>query len=183
MKSHARSGFTIIEVIVVIAIIGILASIVMGSIKFAKVKAQSAVARSNMSTIAKILSMAQGESSKTLRRMSIDGGATHPDCSGCIAECLGTDLRNIPDTNACYDEWSKVVAGIKLDASGLGDGMSGMLRDPWGSPYLIDQNQGQTGLVDCSNIDMLKSAGPDGIASTSDDIKSPVELPLGQMCP
>jgi prepilin-type N-terminal cleavage/methylation domain-containing protein len=178
----SRRGFTIIEIIVVVAIFGLLASIVMASVKSAKTKSQIAVAKSDMATFAKILAIAQGESGKTFLKMSQDGGASIPNCSECVAACQGgADLRNIPTSHACYAEWAKVIAGVQMNASGLGNSLNSLLRDQWGSPYLVDQNQGESG--NCAGVDGLKSVGPDGVRNTSDDIPVPVAMPTSPICP
>ena len=55
-----------------------------------------------------------------------------------------------------------------------------MLRDPWGSPYTLDENEREGGPTDC-RLDTIRSAGPDGIWGNSDD--GGYAVPLSRDCP
>ena len=56
-----------------------------------------------------------------------------------------------------------------------------MVRDPWGSPYCFDANQGESGPASCTTVDGFRSVGPDGVYGTADDIV--VDVPLASKCP
>lgn len=185
---HARPahnmGFTLIELLVVISAISLLASVVIAAVTTARTKAMSQKAMTDMYTFSKVVGFAQGESGKTLLEMSTDGGATLAACSGCKVECANPKvLKNISASDACYVEWTKVIAGVKMNAGNLGDSLDGMRRDPWGSPYMIDQNQGEGGACNAWNTDIILSVGPDGIKATLDDISYEEYMPLAATCP
>jgi hypothetical protein len=98
-----------------------------------------------------------------------------------VASCAG-DLRNT--SSVCYTNWTAVLTGVQNNTNGLVAGLTRLTRDPWGSPYLVDENQGEGALpAGCSNVDSIKSVGPDGTNGTSDDVTSPVAIPLSSVCP
>jgi prepilin-type N-terminal cleavage/methylation domain-containing protein len=182
MLRNRNSGFTLIELLVVISIISLLSSVVAASVATARDKAKAQKAMIDMMTFANIVSFAQGESGKTLSKISTDGGASISFNSAGVSGCGSPNiLRNVPVSNACYIEWTKVIAGVKLNAGTLGDKLDGMNRDPWGSPYLVDQNQGEGG--NCASKDIILSVGPDGVRGGIDDITATTYMPLAPNCP
>ncbi len=169
-----------IELLVVISIIALLSSVVLSALSASRVRAGNAKARADMYQFIKAVSVAQGESGKTLLTMSSNGGSTVPNCSLCVASCTG-DLRNT--SSVCYTNWTAVLSGVQTNTNGIVAGLTRLARDPWGSPYLVDENQGEGGVGACSNVDSIKSVGPDGTNGTSDDVASPIAIPLSSVCP
>jgi len=159
-----KKGFTLIELLVVIAIIGTLSTIVLASLNSSRTKAQIAKAKMELSQIVKAIIIAQGESGNYL--MAITGS----NCSYCAGGyVVGADYRNISDTSALYTRLALSMANLETATNGLVVGFSKIIRDPWGSPYNLDENEGEGG--GCG-FDILWSNGPDGIRGNSDDIYS-----------
>lgn len=169
MKSR---GFTLVELLVVMSIIALMSSIMTSAISTARLKAQTGAVRQSMAQFAKAVSVAQGESTKTLYTIT---GST---CSDCVCR-TGADLRG--DAGTCYAGWVNVVTRVQSNSNGIVTNLTNMTRDVWGSPYGVDENQGESGAGSCSSTDGLRSVGPDGIWGNSDDII--VALPLSPKCP
>ena len=151
------AGFTLIELLVIIAIIGILAGIVLTNLNGTRLKAQITEAESDMGQIKKVITIARDQASTSLRNI------TNSNCSDC--ECRSTpDLRG--NTSSCYTNWTSALTKIQAAAGGSVDGLTNLDRDPWGSPYFLDENEDEG---DC-RIDVLRSVGPDGAFNTTDDI-------------
>jgi prepilin-type N-terminal cleavage/methylation domain-containing protein len=172
--SIKNKGFTLIELLVVISIIALLSSVVMSSLASARDRARTAKALAEMSQFAKAVSIAQGESSKTLLTIT---GSGCSDCSECRT---GINLKGT--SGVCYTSWINVITTVQANTNGNVVGLTNMTRDPWGSPYTVDENQGEGGAGACSSLDSFRSVGPDGIWGNSDDITS-ITLPLSAKCP
>lgn len=178
-KRKFSSAFTLIEILIVIAIIGILTSIVLMSTSMILTNTKHARAVSELDQLSKVIQQAQIYGNQTLLQMD------HNACSECVCR-TSTDLRNIPVTDPCYDNWRIVLMGGTSREDGLpvvglsarlNTDLSGFLRDPWGSPYLVDENEGEFGdpatdIVNYCRKDFIISAGPDGLRPSADDIDS-----------
>ena len=151
--NKSQSGFTLVELLVVMAVIGVLASIVLASLRDADTRARYAVVQSEMRNLVQAIVVAQGESNSTLYQM------TGTYCSAC--SCFGVDARDIPATHQCFIDQTNTLNDIKNANRGL-IGLPDELRDPWGSPYLFDENEGEAAYGFCGD-DNLISLGPDGV--------------------
>lgn len=171
-KAKQKSGFTLIELLVVISIIGLLSSIVLVSLNSARVKARYAKAQTELDQFIKTAVIAQGESAKILQDITGSG------CSDCV--CRGADIRNISETSSCYTQWVNALTTIQNATAGTVSGIDRMTRDPWGSPYGLDENEKEGGPTDC-RMDTIRSAGPDGVLYTGDD--QGYVIPHSSSCP
>jgi hypothetical protein len=83
---------------------------------------------------------------------------TGQNCSDCPCRG-GIQLRHLESTSVCYAQWEHAVTNLFQILHRNGPIPSKYLRDPWHSPYGLDEN-----------AKLLRSAGPDGIINTPDDI-------------
>jgi len=168
-----RGGFTLIELLVVISIISLLSSVVLASLNSARNKSKIAATKQQMTQIVKGMVVAQGESSKTLTKITGTGWTA--------GSCIGAGKT--PQDAGCYTAVFNAFTKIEVATNGLYSGLSSMVRDPWGNPYILDENQGEgNNQANCANVDLLKSAGPDGANGGGDDISS-ITIPFAPMCP
>ncbi|MFA5155094.1 MAG: prepilin-type N-terminal cleavage/methylation domain-containing protein [Patescibacteria group bacterium] len=160
-------AFTLIELLIVIAIIGLLSAISILALNRSRGQARLARVRSDISQFIRAVAIAQGESGLTLGQM------TGSYCSRCDSACGvwppgSNDLRNVPNDNSCYDRWITSLANLEIALGGVAIGADKIQRDPWGSPYLLDENECEGGAG--TSADSICSAGPGGIWAGGDDI-------------
>lgn len=162
MYNRSSNGFTLIELLMVIAIIGILASIVLVSLREATEKAKIAAAKREMQEIARVMGIAQITEGKRLSDI------TGSWCTKCNGSCNSytTNLQSIPDSDACVVAQQNSMQLLMTAADQVGGDISKISRDPWGAPYLIDENEGEVVGNPCRQ-DTIQSVGPDGLRASS----------------
>ncbi|MBU1557376.1 prepilin-type N-terminal cleavage/methylation domain-containing protein [Patescibacteria group bacterium] len=168
---NKNKGFTLIELMVVIAIIGLLSSVVLASLTSARNRARYTKTQVEIRDFIKAVIIARGETPTTLL------GITGSGCSGC--SCRTGDIRNIAETSSCYLGWFNALVDVQNATDGVVAGLDRMTRDPWGSPYVLDENQGESG--NCTRLDNIRTVGADGTFGTSDD--QSYSIPLSPSCP
>jgi len=159
--SKGTQGFTLIELLVSVAIITLLASVILAGLNDARVRAEYTAAQQELVQLSKAIVYAQVDSGNRIQMITGSG------CSAC--QCAaGADLRDIAESSPCYAQWENALEDIIAAGSGVADGLEEAVRDPWGSPYLLDENEGEIP-GDFCRADTIRSAGEDGIRNNSDD--------------
>lgn len=173
MRAKTSSlGFTIIELIVVIIIIALIAGAVLVSIDRSVRHSQYARARADIKQLITLIEAARSESNKTF------GKITGHDCSECACR-VGIDIRTLPKTHQCWINYQAAFNALNAAAAGGGVNIPALPQDPWGAPYLFNENEGEK--CCCPNdpntltlggccTDNIFSAGADGRDYTADDI-------------
>lgn len=187
-------AFTLIELLVVIVVIGILATLATATYRGAiedaengkitaeiKQKATEALSLrvlleagsgsqeqlmiAEFDLIDAVITLARKKEKKTLLQIIDDGG-----CADCVCRNYSFNSPSI-QTQSCIDTWNDLVI---LFNSVTDINISFLQTDPWGSPYLIDQNEGESGHPYCRQ-DNIFSAGPDKYH----EVQSGTEMVLG----
>ncbi len=158
-KLNTIKGFTLIELMVVIAIVGLLSSISFASLNILRTKAEINKAKVEMNQI------------NTAMQMYLNTTGSLPpgvdNCSAC--------------SNPCNSSWKTVMNSL-VNAKDI---PSAIYKDPWGNYYCYDNNYK---VPDCSLDSVFWSMGPNGNRDTSwgngppatfagDDIGSIIEAP------
>lgn len=135
-RSSTQRGFTIVELLIVIVVIAILASISIVAYAGIQDRARQSKVRSDISNIAKAISIARENNSKSLGQIT---GAWNTG-GACWGKPAGTDLAALPTTDNC---WINYNAFLNVVSNESGVDIRG-LTDPWGRPYMIDENEGES---------------------------------------
>lgn len=136
MKSRT-AGFTIVELLIVIVVIGILAAIVIVAYNGVQAKAQQSKMYADIAQINKAIRIARDSTFKTTLGITGSGYTA----GNCVAKAAGTDLASLPQTDGCWTVYNSTLSKISV-ASGIN--ISGIV-DPWGRPYFLDENEGESG--------------------------------------
>jgi prepilin-type N-terminal cleavage/methylation domain-containing protein len=169
MRHAHKNGFTLLELLVVISIIGTLASVVLASLNTSREKAQYAAARTEITQLMRLTEIAKGESGNL-------PGITGSVCTECACRNKG-NIQNLPQSDTCRTTYLELVSKLNTAANGY-ISIPSPPTDPWGAPYLFNENEGEGGLCVTDNI---LSAGPNGLYYDSDDIN--VNVPARSCSP
>jgi prepilin-type N-terminal cleavage/methylation domain-containing protein len=176
------SAFTLIELLVSIVIIGILATVSIAtynnyisnakiaknlaelSQKISKLKLKrieyrvgnitaQEIMEADLDVVAKAIYIGREKEKSTL----ID--ITGQTCSDCVCRDENFISPLSADAQTCVTRWDEIMTILKNSTD---IDISFLETDPWGSPYLVDENEGEPGHLYCRK-DTLFSAGPDQI--------------------
>lgn len=139
MKFRTDNGFTLIELMVVIAIIGLLASVILINLNSAQNRAKKARARAEMIQIIRAADLARTLSNTTLM------GVTGNNCSACGGNPEPAMLASLQAIST---------------KSGVPN-IVNLRNDPWGGKYYLDENEGEINSQDCRRDVMYASANPE----------------------
>lgn len=151
MKMKNQKAFTIIELLVVISVIGLLASVVMVSLNTARDKAKLAKAKRDILTLSTAMLAYKGDVGELPSRGDL--------CSYCL------DAQNKFNSS-----WTLVIDALTANdgANWAGPYLGGRIDlDPWGSYYGYDDNDCRGAGQNAESY--LASAGPDKLGQTADD--------------
>lgn len=144
MKKWAiQAGFTIVELLIVVVIISLLASMTVVAYRGIQDRAWLAEAASDISTITKAITLARSNTGQTLAQITGSSGTayecTHQDGSNSTDE--NQDLATLPSSHLCWVRYASAMNAISTAAQvNIRN-----IKDPWGRPYYIDENEGVSG--------------------------------------
>lgn len=147
------TGFTIVELLIVIVVIGILAALVVSSFSKAQENARVAKVKNDITVLNKSVQNARTNMGKTF--MAISGsGCTRCACPYASGDT--TPYNTLPKTHNCWVRYYATLDAI----AGAADTNLDQLKegDPWGSPYAIDENEGEISTNPC-RTDVVYSFG------------------------
>lgn len=155
MRHHRTNrGFTLVEILIVITIIGILATVVMPAVNNARDKAHVAAAQVELDAL------------KTVFQQLFDDTGYYPN--GDTSYCRDVSAIANNEVNLSTND-----AGLLANGGGWGNWDGPYVQDvedPWGNPYYLDEDYqcmasttGCQGLADIGNdSSVIVSCGPNG---------------------
>ena len=166
-----KDGFTIVELVVVIVVIGILATITMVAYNGATQRAQRSQALADLNQLKKGIMLAEAQSGLSLRQIAMispvvwegTSNAAYGGSSDGIDHPCPPDMTTIKmtnTTNECVIVYMKMIDRLQQVT---GNNMSALKKgDPWGRPYVIDDEEGGSMIENCESVDRVSSADKDG---------------------
>ena len=141
------SGFTIVELLIVIVVIGILAAISMMAYTNVQTKARTAKIDSDLATLNKAVMGARLAAGGVVLQ-GVTG--SYSTAGVCVSLANDTDLSNKTAAATC---WSNYATALDTISTASGINVRNMV-DPWGRPYFIDENEREGG-APCGGRDNL----------------------------
>lgn len=172
ISNTKTKGFTLVEILIVVIVIAIIAAIGIVSYNGLTERSKRAQALAQLDTLRNAIMVAQNETGLSLRRIAktptpvwtgfnneqyggTADGIDHP-CPGNMQHIFVTDT-----TNGCVVSTSRMLDRLQqVSGTDLSDLKKG---DPWGRPYVIDDEEYGSPVELCTSADRVISAGPDGI--------------------
>ncbi|AKH32959.1 hypothetical protein XF24_00631 [candidate division SR1 bacterium Aalborg_AAW-1] len=155
-------AFTLIEMLIVIVIIGILSSALIPRVKGIQDKARYTQVQKDFQDLKAVIFMAQTNTGLPLK-----------DITGTISSELpcrtvSGRLSDLPNTHACKTTWISSLRKIEQAAGIYNESLKSLNTDPRGSPYLLNENQGEYS-APCVRVDNIRTAGPNRISNLEDE--------------
>lgn len=143
-QTRPTLGFTIVELLIVIVVIGVLAAITIVAYNGMQVRAQNTKISADLALLNKAIQAARVNSGEVaLRYVTLSTGTA----GTCMYKAAGTDLATLDkSTDTCWTQYATSMKKIS-DASGIN---VNNLVDPWGRPYAMDENE-KEGATQCGN--------------------------------
>ncbi|MNQ19625.1 Type II secretion system protein G precursor [compost metagenome] len=137
------TGFTIVELLIVIVIIGILAAITVVAYNGIQQRAQNTKISSDLATFSKAIQAARTNSSEQALRFITNSTGT---AGVCMSKPAGTDLATLNQTtDSC---WINYRAALNAISTASNINITNLV-DPWGRPYVLDENEKEGASVPC----------------------------------
>lgn len=133
-----QAGFTIVELLIVIVVIGILAAISIVAYNGVQDRARAAKINADLSLLNKAIQAARVNSGDTPLRYITNSTATGWEC---MIKTAGTDLATLNKTSDLC--WTNYKAALQSIAAASNINVVNLV-DPWGRPYVIDENEKET---------------------------------------
>lgn len=170
-------SFTLIELLIVIVIIGILATAMIPRIQWIQNKAKYARVEKDFQDFRTAVFMAQSYTWKPLKDITLSA-YTAWNCTTQPWYVPIPDIRNLSENHICRTWFLNALRWIASSAGMDANALDHLQLDPWGSPYWLDENEGEAG--GC-NKDHIRTVWPDGSLWKSNDNRAMEIRPYG--CP
>jgi prepilin-type N-terminal cleavage/methylation domain-containing protein len=135
-------GFTIVELLIVIVVIGILTALAIGAYAQAREKARQAKIDTDLTTLGKAIKVAR-VAGGDITMLSVTGSVSTG--ASCWNKPSGTDLSILPSSDVCWIAYKNALSAISNKS---GTNINGLV-DPWGYPYFIDENEQEYSATPC----------------------------------
>ena len=163
MSPKYSQGFSLIELLVVVGMISMIASFILASLQDARLDAQYTKARMEIKQIEGLITTAKLQKQVTTQQL------TGSFCTECTCRDKG-NIHDLAPTDTCTTNYVSTMTKLNNSTNGFFI-LKTMPKDPWGSPYLINENEGEVGFPGGTcYTDSIASAGPNGLYYDTDDV-------------
>ncbi len=159
-SKQERAGFTVIELLTVLAIIGILGGLIMGAAQSARKQALVAKAKASISSLETALGMFQTDLGGYPTPSAGNANLVNALSEKSGTYVIGTQSYTLPTT-----DWSGPYMNFQTNEI-----PAGQFLDPWGNPYVYEAGTDHGTGADYTGYVNILSNGPDGKSGTNDDI-------------
>lgn len=136
-SSRTNTGFTIVELLIVVIVIGILATLVLVGYTGVTNQAKTTKIKSDLTALANAVKAARVNMDEVMGQVT----GNYYTAGSCVGLAAGTDLAALSQTSSCWSTYLTTLNNI----STAGNVHLGDVKDPWGRPYFIDENEGENG--------------------------------------